>query len=501
MFLEMECGEKVRKVGVFLCVIFIILMCYAGMAGASESSIPVIGDAGVIEDINGRITKLKCSSEKSLGYPVIDGDFIVWSEQIGTAINPCYYKISDNKVYVLDGHNTNNGEKLQLSQGVLIYSTYSTKYLTLVNLSDEVRFGLEPGESREFTDQGVSAFYRLNEDYIVFLVTTKSDKECYVISHNEPTPMMLFNADVNDIRISKYEGQNIILWRDKIGHLHCYNLNDNTTVQLNDDKCKATYFSIYGDEVVYFTTDKNSKLFHQKVSGAKTELDIGAQPNAICLAANYLYYVQDNKICRYDMNTGQSKEIIMLHGFPQNISSNGNDIVFKVGNRSYWYAGIKNVQVTIVDNCNTVKVGEKINLQAVATFSNGGSAEVTSGATWNSSDEGVVTWDETGLYEALSPGIARITVEYEGVSDFIDIEVIEESKIVINPPQPEPLPNPSHNSGSGYSNGIVYNTETGAATNSWSMPLNSLYAEMSWGEKGKWFCKLMMPYQFWLWLD
>lgn len=67
-------------------------------------------------------------------------------------------------------------------------------------------------------------------------------------------------------------------------------------------------------------------------------------------------------------------------------------------------------------------------LTAEVTYADGTSDDVTSQATWTSSDDAVATVDAAGIVTAVTEGTCTITAEFGGVSDTSAITVT-------NPPE------------------------------------------------------------------
>jgi hypothetical protein len=62
------------------------------------------------------------------------------------------------------------------------------------------------------------------------------------------------------------------------------------------------------------------------------------------------------------------------------------------------------------------RIGQTVQLSAIATVSGGTSQNVTATATWKSSDASVATVSSGGLVTALTSGIATITATYQGTT-------------------------------------------------------------------------------------
>lgn len=88
------------------------------------------------------------------------------------------------------------------------------------------------------------------------------------------------------------------------------------------------------------------------------------------------------------------------------------------------------VQVDIVPASTTIFVGASATLAAIATYSDGATADVTSTATWGSSDEGAATVD-AGVVDGLAGGVVTITATFDGVSGAAEVTVQEATVVTI----------------------------------------------------------------------
>ena len=65
------------------------------------------------------------------------------------------------------------------------------------------------------------------------------------------------------------------------------------------------------------------------------------------------------------------------------------------------------------------------NLTATAHYSDDSTDDVTSDASWSSSDEAVATVSSSGLVSAVAAGTATVTASYQGQTGTSDITVTE----------------------------------------------------------------------------
>ncbi len=75
------------------------------------------------------------------------------------------------------------------------------------------------------------------------------------------------------------------------------------------------------------------------------------------------------------------------------------------------------VQSVSIQGGDSMLIGERIQLQSVATYEDGTFIEITADAEWTSSDEAVAVFDpnQPGQLEAIAPGSVEVVVIYEGV--------------------------------------------------------------------------------------
>ncbi len=73
--------------------------------------------------------------------------------------------------------------------------------------------------------------------------------------------------------------------------------------------------------------------------------------------------------------------------------------------------------------------GQTTQLTSTATLSNGKTADVTTAATWTSSNPDAVTVSRSGLVMAVAVGAAKITATYQGVSGSTDVSVSANAQI------------------------------------------------------------------------
>ncbi|NLB89260.1 MAG: hypothetical protein GX790_08570 [Syntrophomonadaceae bacterium] len=158
---------------------------------------------------NVRIIELKYSQGLKVGKPSIDGDLIVWTEEV-EEYYPCYLKISEGNIYKLE-NSTNNKEIIAVSKGVLVYRNYGDDRLVVTNIGEDVKFGLEPGESTIISDLKATGFYQVNEDIIVFLVGGVR-KDFYLFTNKNETPKHMFSTYARNLNLSNYKGQHLIVW-------------------------------------------------------------------------------------------------------------------------------------------------------------------------------------------------------------------------------------------------------------------------------------------------
>ncbi len=408
----------------------VVLVCISWGSGAyAAEEISVFDFPG-----NKRVTELRFDKGIQIGSPAVEGDLIIWSEQIGNYNYPCYFRIGENVSYRLST-STKNGEPVQVSNGVIVYRTNNG--LGLTNLSREEQFGLGPGENLEITGQNVQDIYQINNGKVVYQVGgTSVSTIFYLLTDNSLQPKQLFKGYANSLRLSEHEGQTLMLW-SKENKLYYCNLDEidvegnHFMNELKDSQCKNSNISTYGNEVVYFGND--NQLYRQKIAVNSTPelVPVEAQYGAICLINQQIYFLdKSNNICLYDFNNGQIKQIENL--LPAlSIASNGNDMVCK--SKDYkvcWYAGVSDL--AIEKTLDKVKAGEEFGLEALATYNNGYQEDITLLGKWSSDNEGVITV-ENGICQALAPGEARIMVEYEGQSVCVDILVKEVLGLQLTP--------------------------------------------------------------------
>ena len=77
-----------------------------------------------------------------------------------------------------------------------------------------------------------------------------------------------------------------------------------------------------------------------------------------------------------------------------------------------------------------------VQLSAVATYSNGTQQDVTSSATFASSNTSVALLINTGLVERVGPGVATITASYNGFVGYAYIKVLSLTSLAITPQSP-----------------------------------------------------------------
>ena len=72
--------------------------------------------------------------------------------------------------------------------------------------------------------------------------------------------------------------------------------------------------------------------------------------------------------------------------------------------------------ITVAPASATIEQGQTQQFSATGSYSDGGSQDLTSTATWTSSDTTAATIDSTGLASGLAPGAAGITAALDGVT-------------------------------------------------------------------------------------
>jgi hypothetical protein len=87
-----------------------------------------------------------------------------------------------------------------------------------------------------------------------------------------------------------------------------------------------------------------------------------------------------------------------------------------------------------------VPTGTQYQLSAVAGFSDGSTQDVTSQATWSSSDSGVAIVSGTGLVTPVANGSALITATYQNVRGSMGLTVVAPSVPPSGPAPPPPSP-------------------------------------------------------------
>lgn len=76
-----------------------------------------------------------------------------------------------------------------------------------------------------------------------------------------------------------------------------------------------------------------------------------------------------------------------------------------------------------------VALGEAVNLNSLLDFNPSSPLDQPVECVWNSSDEGTAFVSPTGAMKALGLGTAVITVQFQGYSTGITIEVVEDHEI------------------------------------------------------------------------
>jgi hypothetical protein len=90
--------------------------------------------------------------------------------------------------------------------------------------------------------------------------------------------------------------------------------------------------------------------------------------------------------------------------------------------------------VNVTPQAQTIQTGQTLQFTATAVYSNGNTVDVTSDAAWNSSNPAVGTISTTGLFTAISAGVANITATYQGYTGTATVAVATQvvPKIRIN---------------------------------------------------------------------
>lgn len=384
----------------------LLILLFAGLLGINPAH---------AFDTSNRITELKYSTGASAGKPNIDGDLIIWTEQVGLKNYPCYLDISQGNKYILDNA-TNNGEWIEASDGVLVYRSYGDYYLTVTNISGEVKLGIEPGESTVIPDLSVTGFYQVSEEGVVFLVRRGKDKDFYYFFDKDLPLKHLFTNQAQNLHLSNHNGRILILWFFEEDLFYCYldKLDDINKLKTNN-KVRSDYICTYGNQVVYF--DNNRDLYIQEIAtnSEPRKVPVDAHYMYLHLVNDRIYYLDKEKhICFYDLNTLENKSILKLNDFPLSLASNGSDIVWKDYNyKLYWYAGL--VDMKLDGAIDVVEKGSNFQLNAIALYSNNQEEDISKYAKWYSSNNEVITV-ENGLCQAITAGASIITVEYEGMS-------------------------------------------------------------------------------------
>ena len=86
------------------------------------------------------------------------------------------------------------------------------------------------------------------------------------------------------------------------------------------------------------------------------------------------------------------------------------------------FASEQNLSIR-TDNNTTLSAGEDRQFYSVLTYSDGSEENVSHIATWQSSDETIVTVSSQGVFHAVAAGVATITSSYHNFSDTMDITV------------------------------------------------------------------------------
>ncbi|MCX7708254.1 MAG: S-layer homology domain-containing protein [Clostridia bacterium] len=81
------------------------------------------------------------------------------------------------------------------------------------------------------------------------------------------------------------------------------------------------------------------------------------------------------------------------------------------------------LSMSFLDDTKTLKVGEKVNLQVIATYSDNSIKDITDEVSWQTSNSNVARISVTGEVYGVKEGTAQITAKKDGKSCIIDIVV------------------------------------------------------------------------------
>jgi hypothetical protein len=83
------------------------------------------------------------------------------------------------------------------------------------------------------------------------------------------------------------------------------------------------------------------------------------------------------------------------------------------------------LSITETYGLHCVSRGQEWGLKAIETLSDGTTKEVSSDATWISSDESVLTVSATGLTTVKEFGRVAVTARYQGISATVPLELLD----------------------------------------------------------------------------
>jgi len=113
-------------------------------------------------------------------------------------------------------------------------------------------------------------------------------------------------------------------------------------------------------------------------------------------------------------------------------------VVFIGGCSNFFTSGDSITTLTVSPKSRLGAVGDTVNYTATGTTVNGDSKDVTSSATWTSSDSTVATVSSYGVATALKAGTTTITAKKDDGSDTasLDITAVPLDHITITPTDP-----------------------------------------------------------------
>lgn len=111
-----------------------------------------------------------------------------------------------------------------------------------------------------------------------------------------------------------------------------------------------------------------------------------------------------------------------------NISATSSTDTINIGEMEMMGTAVSLESITISPSSSSIEVNNSVNLTATATFSDSTTQDVTSSATWTSSDETVAIVDSNGVVTGVAAGTATITVTYQGQT--------ASSSIIVTTPAP-----------------------------------------------------------------